>query len=107
MKLFLRWRQKLIAEVTPQDVDSYVGNELARRLSKTTIDRRLASLRHLLDFWQERQEDDPAWRNPVQQRRHRTKQGWYQGFSQTVQRRKVAEGLPCCYFPTGRQVACR
>jgi site-specific recombinase XerD len=47
VKLFSRWCQKPIAEVTPQDADSYVGNELARGLSKATINRRLAWLRHL------------------------------------------------------------
>ena len=47
MKLLFRRCQKPIAEVTSQDVDSYVGNELARRLSKATINRRLASLPHL------------------------------------------------------------
>ena len=50
VKLFFRWCQKPIAKVTPQDVDSYVGNELARRLSKATINRRPASLRDLLGF---------------------------------------------------------
>lgn len=43
VKLFPRWCQRPIAEVTPQDVDSYVGNELVRGLSKATINRRLAS----------------------------------------------------------------
>lgn len=48
VKLFFRWCQKPIAEVTPQDVASYVSNELARRLSKATINRRLASCE---TFW--------------------------------------------------------
>ena len=47
VKLLFRRCQKPIAELTPQDVDSYVGNELAHRLSKAAINRRLASLRHL------------------------------------------------------------
>jgi site-specific recombinase XerD len=47
VKLFFRRCQKPIAELTRQDVDSYVANELAHRLNKAAISRRLASLRHL------------------------------------------------------------
>lgn len=35
VKLLFRRCQKPIAEVTPQDMDSCVGNELARRLNKS------------------------------------------------------------------------
>jgi site-specific recombinase XerD len=47
VNLFFHRCQRPIAELTRQDVDSYVVNELARRLNKAAISRRLASLRHL------------------------------------------------------------
>lgn len=106
VKLFSRRCQKPLAEVTPQDADGYADNELARCLNKATTHRRLASLRRLPYFWQERQGDDPAWHNLVRPRRHQA--GVVSGIQPNSSVR-VAERLPCCYLfnrsASGMQVA--
>lgn len=74
----LKHFQQLIGKppraVTRQDVDAFVENQLARGLAATTVNRRLASLRHFFEFLAD-QADDDTWANPVDWRRQRVKEG--------------------------------
>ncbi len=74
LQLFQRLVDKPPRDVTQLDVDRFVENQLARNLSATTVNRRLASLHHFFEFLADEADDD-TWANPVVWRRHRVKEG--------------------------------
>lgn len=74
LELFRRIVDRPLREVTRLDIDRFVEEQLGRRLSATTVNRRLASLHHFFEFLATEAEDD-IWANPVVWRRHRVKEG--------------------------------
>ncbi len=74
LQLFQQLVDKPPREVTRLDIDRFVEEQLARGLSSTTVNRRLASLHHYFEFLADETEDD-GWANPVVWRRHRVKEG--------------------------------
>ena len=74
LQLFQQLVDKPPREVTRLDVDRFVEEQLARGLSSTTVNRRLASLHHYFEFLADETDDD-GWANPVVWRRHRVKEG--------------------------------
>jgi integrase/recombinase XerC len=74
LQLFQRFVDKPPREVTRLDIDRLVEDQLARGLSATTVNRRLACLRHFFEFLAD-QADDDTWANPVVWRRHQVKEG--------------------------------
>ena len=74
LQLFQRFVDKPPREVTRLDIDHLVEDQLARGLSATTVNRRLACLRHFFEFLAD-QADDDTWANPVVWRRHQVKEG--------------------------------
>lgn len=61
-------------EVTVQDIDAFVDRQVARGLSPTTVNRRLATLRTFFEFLAA-EDPDCSWPNPVNWRRHGIKEG--------------------------------
>ncbi len=74
LQLFQRFVDKAPRAVTRLDIDHFVEAQLARSLSATTVNRRLASLHHFFEFLADEAEDD-TWVNPVVWQRHRVKEG--------------------------------
>ena len=74
LQLFQRFVDKPPREVTQLDIDRLVEDQLMRGLSATTVNRRLACLRHFFEFLAD-QADDDTWANPVVWRRHQVKEG--------------------------------
>jgi len=74
LQLFQRFVDKPPREVTRLDIDRLVEDQQARGLSATTVNRRLACLRHFFEFLAD-QADDDTWANPVVWRRHQVKKG--------------------------------
>jgi integrase/recombinase XerD len=74
LQLFQRFVDKPPREVTRLDIDRFVEDQLARGLSATTVNRRLACLRHFFEFLADEADDD-TWANPVVWRRHQVKEG--------------------------------
>ena len=74
LRLFQRCVDKPPREVTRQDVARFVEDQLARGLTATTINRRLACLHHFFEFLAAEAEDD-SWANPVIWRQHQVKEG--------------------------------
>lgn len=65
---------KLPQEVTVQDMDRFIDQQVTQGLSPATINRRLATLHTFFEFLAA-EEPDGEWHNPVIWRRHRVKQG--------------------------------
>ena len=61
-------------EVSVQDIDRFVAQQVEQGLCPTTINRRLATLHTFFEFLAAEEPDKP-WPNPVIWRRHRIKQG--------------------------------
>lgn len=74
LQLFRRFVNKPPRAVTRLDIDNFIEVQLARGLSATTVNRRLASLHHLFEFLANEAEDD-TWANPVVWQRHWVKEG--------------------------------
>ena len=74
LQLFQRFVDKAPRAVTRLDIDNFVEAQLARSLSATTVNRRLASLHHFFEFVADEADDD-TWANPVVWQRHRVKEG--------------------------------
>ena len=74
LRLFQRFIDKPPRAVARLDIDNFVEDQLARGLSATTVNRRLASLHHFFEFLADETDDD-TWANPVVWRRHRVKEG--------------------------------
>jgi site-specific recombinase XerD len=74
IQLFRRIVDRPFREVTRLDIDRFVEEQLERKLSATTVNRRLASLHHFFEFLADEAEDD-TWANPVAWRRHRVREG--------------------------------
>jgi site-specific recombinase XerD len=74
LQLFQRFVDKPPRAVTRLDIDNFVEGQLARSLSATTVNRRLACLRHFFEFLADEADDD-SWANPVVWQRHRVKEG--------------------------------
>ena len=74
LRLFQRFINKPAREVTRLDIDRFIEDQLARGLTATTVNRRLASLHHFFEFLADEVDDD-AWANPVVWRRQRMKEG--------------------------------
>ncbi len=60
-------------EVSRQDVDEFVAAQVARGLSPSTVNRRLASLHTFFEYLAS-EEPDEIWPNPVHWRRHKVKE---------------------------------
>jgi site-specific recombinase XerD len=74
LQLFQRFVGKAPRAVTRLDIDDFVEDHLARGLSATTVNRRLASLHHFFEFLADEADDD-TWANPIVWQRHRVKEG--------------------------------
>jgi len=61
-------------EVSVQDIDRFVAQQVEQGLCPTTINRRLATLHTFFEFLAAEEPDKP-WPNPVIWRRHKVKQG--------------------------------
>jgi len=61
-------------QVTVQDIDHFIDQQVSQGLSPATINRRLATLHTFFEFLAA-EEPDQEWPNPVVWRRHRVKQG--------------------------------
>jgi site-specific recombinase XerD len=61
-------------EVSVQDIDDFVEQQVKQGLRPTTVNRRLATLRTFFEFLASAEPDRP-WPNPVLWRRHKVKQG--------------------------------
>ncbi len=57
-------------DVTRKEVGEFTGQQLAKGLAATTVNRRLSSLHHFFDFLADEADDD-TWSNPVDWRLHR------------------------------------
>ncbi len=75
MRIFVRHiGSKSPTEVSVQDIDRFVDQQVSQGLKPTTINRRLATLRTFFEFLAAEKPDRP-WPNPVNWRRHGVKQG--------------------------------
>lgn len=75
LRIFVRHiGNKSPTEVSVQDIDQFVDQQVSRGLSPATINRRLATLRTFFEFLASG-EPDQLWPNPVIWRRHGIKQG--------------------------------
>lgn len=74
LRIFRRLIQKPWHEVTRLDIDRFVEDQLARGLSATTVNRRLACLHHFFEFAIDECGDDNQ-ANPLVWRWHRVKEG--------------------------------
>ena len=74
LRLFQRFIDKPPRAVTRLDIDNFVEDQLARGLSATTVNRRLASVHHFFEFLADEADDD-TWANPVVWQRQRVKEG--------------------------------
>lgn len=73
VKLFFRWYQKPLAQVTPGDIDAFIDHCQEKGHANTTVNRRLAAVRSFYNFLRLTQAEAPA--NPVIPRRHYLCQG--------------------------------
>jgi len=70
MRIFAREiGDKPPAEVTVQDIDNFVDQQVAQGLSPTTVNRRLATLHTFFEFLAA-EDPDRSWPNPVNWRCH-------------------------------------
>lgn len=75
MRIFVREiGDKPPAEVTVQDIDDFVDQQVLQGLRPTTVNRRLATLRTFFEFLAA-EDPDRSWPNPVNWRRHGIKEG--------------------------------
>jgi integrase/recombinase XerC len=74
LQIFHRFVDKPAREVTRWDVDRFVEDQLAQGHSATTVNRRLACLRHFFEFLADEADDD-TWANPVDWQQQRVKEG--------------------------------
>lgn len=74
LRIFRQLIDKPAHQVTRLDIDHFVEDQLARELSATTVNRRLACLHHFFDFTIDESGDD-SQANPVVWRRHRVREG--------------------------------
>jgi site-specific recombinase XerD len=75
LDLFIRQiGDKTPEQVTVQDIDNFIDNQMEKQLKPTTINRRIASLHTFFEYLAST-EPDKAWPNPVNRRRHALKQG--------------------------------
>jgi site-specific recombinase XerD len=74
LEIFRRLIDKPPREVTRSDIAHFVEEQLGRGLAATTVNRRLASLRHFFEFLADEADDD-GWANPVVWRQQRVKEG--------------------------------
>ena len=66
--------EKALNQVTAQDIDRFIDHQYEQKLAVTTINRRLAMLHTFFECLASEQPDE-VWRNPVNWRRHRIKEG--------------------------------
>jgi len=75
LRIFVRHSgHKSPVEVSVQDIDSFVDQQVEQGLSPATVNRRLATLHTFFEFLASEEPDRP-WPNPVIWRRHKVKQG--------------------------------
>jgi integrase/recombinase XerC len=74
LRQFSQLTAKSPREVTREDVDRFVEDQLGRGLAATTVNRRLASLHEFFEYLAEENQKE-EWPNPVSWKRHRVKAG--------------------------------
>jgi len=74
LTLFSRLINKPPRAVTREDVSRFVEDQLERGLAATTVNRRLAAIRHFFEFLADEAQDE-SWANPVVWQRHKVKAG--------------------------------
>ena len=75
LRIFLnQLGEKALNQVTAQDIDRFIDDQHEQQLAATTINRRLATLHTFFEYLAST-EPDEVWRNPVNWRRHRIKEG--------------------------------
>lgn len=94
--LFSRKIDKEPRAVERTDITIFIDSQLASKLSRATVNRRLATLSHFFAYLAEEEGDD-EWQNPVNWKRHRLETGQHlpRDLSEQVARqfwRSVEEG---------------
>ncbi|RME33733.1 MAG: hypothetical protein D6794_11315, partial [Deltaproteobacteria bacterium] len=74
LMLFVHQIDKEPRAVTGADITEFSDSQLAAGLSRSTVNRRLATLSHFFAYLAEEEGDD-SWQNPVVWKRHRLKTG--------------------------------
>ena len=75
LRIFLsQLGEKALKQVNARDIDSFIDAQHEQQLAATTINRRLATLHTFFECLAS-EEPDEVWRNPVNWRRHRIKEG--------------------------------
>jgi integrase/recombinase XerC len=74
LRLFGATLDKEPREVQPADITAYADSQLAAGLSRSTVNRRLATLSHFFTYLAA-EAGDEGWRNPVIWQRHRLETG--------------------------------
>ena len=74
LRLFSQLIHKPPRAVTREDVDRFVEDQLARGLTATTVNRRLAALHEFFEYLAD-ETQDAEWPNPVNWKRHKVKPG--------------------------------
>jgi site-specific recombinase XerD len=74
LRQFSRLIGKPWRDVTREDVDRFVEEQLERGLAATTVNRRLAAVREIFEYLAEENQEE-EWPNPVSWKRHKVKAG--------------------------------
>ena len=74
LQMFKRVIDKSPRTVNRSDIARFVEDQLERGLAATTVNRRLATLRHFFEYLADEADDD-GWTNPVNWRWQRVKEG--------------------------------
>ena len=75
LRIFLsQLGEKALNQVSERDIDHFIDQQHEQQLAATTINRRLATVHTFFECLAS-EEQDEVWRNPVNWRRHRIKEG--------------------------------
>lgn len=74
LRVFQGFVEKPPREIGRRDIGDFIESQLERGLAATTVNRRLASLRHFFEFLAHEADDD-RWANPVVWQFHRVEEG--------------------------------
>ena len=74
LRQFKRLINKSAHDITREDVNQFVEDQLERGLAATTVNRRLAALHEFFEYLAEESQEE-EWPNPVNWKRHKVKTG--------------------------------
>lgn len=99
--LFSRLVNKPPRSITRQDVERFVEDQLQRGLAATTVNRRLAAIRHFFEFLADEAQDE-SWANPVVWQHHKVKTG--KPLPRDLSEAEVEQLLACIQHPRDRAI---